>query len=1085
MRDTRPDDGGRLPAAPDWYKDAVIYEVPVRAFRDSNGDGIGDFRGLTEKLDYLVDLGVTALWLLPFFPSPGRDDGYDTADYTTVHPDFGTLDDVRAFLAEAHRRGIRVIGELVLNHTSDQHPWFQRARHAPPGSPWREYYVWSDTPDRYADARIIFTDTETSNWAWDPVAGAYYWHRFFSHQPDLNYDSPEVRQEMLAIVDHWLDLGLDGLRLDAVPYLYEEDGTSCENLEATHAFLRELRRHMDERYGDRMLLAEANQWPEDAVAYFGEGRGDECHMAFHFPLMPRLFMALRTEDRFPIVDILEQTPPIPDTAQWAIFLRNHDELTLEMVTDEERDYMYRAYASDPAARINVGIRRRLAPLAGSRRRLELLYGLLLSLPGTPVLYYGDEIGMGDNYFLGDRNGVRTPMQWSPDRNAGFSEANRQGLYLPLILDPEYHFEAVNVAVQEANPSSLLSWVRRVIDLRRRHPALARGSFSVVATPNRHVIAYRRESDDETLLVVANLSGDAQWCELDLAADAGRGVVELFGGGAFPGITVAPYGLTLGPHSFLWLRLEALAERADGPPVVAPGNEEALDALLATALDRGAPLARAFARQMMLHPSLRLPDAIVSSTRLEHVQILELPGREAALVLVRADTRAGDGISVPLAVELVRDRPDAPLRGDVEASVIAQLRGRGGSGPTGRLVDVSTDPQVARALGSLAMARPGAGTPAGVPVVRFAGRAEPAPLLEAVTARELMAAAAPIEPLLGSLEADVDGRDIALGFVVAAREPGQATFADEAAGSLDRLLDAAIAEPEPPGVVLLVGATVLSADVGVSRPARVTGELGEIVEAARRVGESLAGVHDALVRPGGPRPAPYTSMDRRALYQEARTTLGEVVTELRERGGVQGGSVIDRLAHAVTSARPTLDARLRMVIGRQLDGLRISPYGGPVTASRVLRHAGGYVIDVPDRDLRPAVDRGRLRSPLVDVASLLASLRAIALRPLFGGDAERRGGRPEDPRRTEALARAWWADVGSSLVAGYLAALAHPALLPSTDGDRALLLDVLLAQLSLEEILVATGVGLPPDPTALVALLDLAGTAGTSDRATRA
>jgi len=842
---------------------------------------------------------------------------------------------------------------------------------------------------------------------------------------------------------------------------------------------------VDERYGDRLLLAEANQWPEDAVAYFGEGRGDECHMAFHFPLMPRLFMALRTEDRFPIIDILEQTPPIPETAQWAIFLRNHDELTLEMVTDEERDYLYRAYASDPAARINLGIRRRLAPLVGTRRRLELLYGLLLSLPGTPVLYYGDEIGMGDNYFLGDRNAVRTPMQWSPDRNAGFSEANRQRLYLPLILDPEYHFEAVNVAVQEANPASLLWWMKRVIGLRRSHSALARGSFSVVATPNRHVIAYRRENDDETLLIVANLSRYAQWCELDLAGDAGRGVVELFGGGEFPGITAAPYGLSLGPHSFLWFRLEAATEETGGPPVVVPGSDQALDALLARAMQRSTPLARAFARWLELHPSLRLPDAIAASTRLEHVQVLDLPGREAALVLVRADTRAGDGISVPFAVELIRDPADALPRGPGTASVIAHLRGRGASEPAWRLLDVSTDPEVASALGSRVTARPSAHAasrrtrpPA---VIHFAGRAEPAPLPEVVTARELMASAAPIEPLLGSLDAEVDGRSVAVGFVVAAREPGQATFADEAAGSLDRLLDAAGAEPVSPGGVPLVGATVLSVHGVVRRPALVAREIGEIIEAARRVGESLAGVHDALSRPGVSPPAPYTSMDRRALYQEARTMLGEVITTLRERGGLQDGSATDRLARAVMTARPALDARLRMVIGRQLDGLRIPPYGGPVTASRVLRYAGGYLIGVPDRDLRPAVDRTRLRSPLVDVASLLASLRAIALRPLVGGDAERRGLRPEDAHRREAWARVWWATVASSLVAGYLAALTRPDLLPSTDDDRALLLDVFLAELSVEEILVATRAGMPVDPTALVALLDLA---GTFDRATR-
>ena len=443
----------RLQREPFWYKSGVIYEVHVRSFHDGDGDGRGDFAGLTEKLDYLKDLGVTALWLLPFYPSPLKDDGYDIADYCDVHPQYGTLGDFKVFLREAHQRGLRVITELVLNHTSDQHQWFQRARRAPPGSRWRDFYTWSGTPDRYKEARIIFKDVETSNWTWDHVAGAYYWHRFFSHQPDLNYDNPDVHEAMIKVVDFWLDLGVDGLRLDAVPYLYEQEGTNCENLPPTHAFLKRLRAHVDEKYEDRMLLAEANQWPEDAVAYFGQGRGDECHMAFHFPLMPRLFMAVRMEDRTPIVDILEQTPPIPETSQWALFLRNHDELTLEMVTDEERDYMYRMYAHVHQARLNLGIRRRLAPLLGNdRKRIELLNGLLLSLPGTPVLYYGDEIGMGDNIYLGDRNGVRTPMQWSADRNAGFSRANPQRLYLPITLDPEYHYEAVNVEAQAPQPA---------------------------------------------------------------------------------------------------------------------------------------------------------------------------------------------------------------------------------------------------------------------------------------------------------------------------------------------------------------------------------------------------------------------------------------------------------------------------------------------------------------------------------------------------------------------------------------------------------------------------------------------------------
>ncbi len=540
---------------PLWYKDAIVYEVPVRAFQDSSGDGIGDFRGLTSRLDYLADLGVTAIWLLPFYPSPLRDDGYDIADYGSIHPDFGTMRDVRTFIREAHRRELRVITELVFNHTSDQHPWFKRARKAPPGSPERDWYVWSDTPERYRDARIIFKDFEPSNWSWDAVAGAYFWHRFYSHQPDLNFDQPRVREALLKATDFWLEAGVDGLRLDAIPYLYERDGTNCENLPETHAFLKTLRRHVDERFADRMLLAEANQWPEDSVAYFGDG--DECHMAFHFPLMPRMFMALRMEDRFPILDILDQTPDLPESGQWALFLRNHDELTLEMVTDEERDYMYRVYAADPQARINLGIRRRLAPLLGNnRRRIELLNGLLFSLPGTPVIYYGDEIGMGDNVYVGDRNGVRTPMQWSSDRNAGFSSANRQRLYLPVVTDPEYHYEAVNVEAQQANPQSLLWWMKRVIALRKKHPAFGRGSLQFLHPDNRRILAFIREHEDETILVVANLSRYAQWTELPLGRYEGRIPVELFGSVEFPRIGREPYMVSLGPHSFLWFRLAA-------------------------------------------------------------------------------------------------------------------------------------------------------------------------------------------------------------------------------------------------------------------------------------------------------------------------------------------------------------------------------------------------------------------------------------------------------------------------------------------------------------------------------------------------
>jgi maltose alpha-D-glucosyltransferase/alpha-amylase len=540
----------RLSKAQPWYKDAIIYQLHVRAYRDGNNDGIGDFRGLTGRLDYIQDLGVTAIWLQPFFPSPLKDDGYDIADYMNVNPQYGTLDDFREFLDEAHRRELKIISELVMNHTSDQHAWFQRSRRAPAGSDWRNWYVWNDTPDKYPEVRIIFQDYEPSNWSWDPVAGAYYWHRFFSHQPDLNFDNPEVRHAMFTVLDFWLGMGIDGLRLDAIPYLYERDGTNGENLPETHAFLRDVRAHIDKNFSDRMLLAEANQWPEDAALYFG--KGDECHMNFHFPLMPRLFMGVEREDRSPIVDILEQTPAPPDACQWAIFLRNHDELTLEMVTDEERDYMYRTFAVDAKARINLGIRRRLAPLMGNdRRKIELMNALLLSLPGTPILYYGDEIEMGDNYYLGDRNGVRTPMQWSADRNAGFSRANPQSLYLPVIIDPEYHYEMRNVEVQHANPHSLLWWTRRILDVRKQYTAFGRGTFESLPSSNSKVFTFLRETEDETILVVANLARVSQHVEIDLSRFNGRTPVELFGHTNFPTIGEQPYVLSLGPHGFFW------------------------------------------------------------------------------------------------------------------------------------------------------------------------------------------------------------------------------------------------------------------------------------------------------------------------------------------------------------------------------------------------------------------------------------------------------------------------------------------------------------------------------------------------------
>ncbi|MGJ3253518.1 MAG: maltose alpha-D-glucosyltransferase [Elainellaceae cyanobacterium] len=548
---------------PLWFKEAIIYEVPVRAFADSNADGIGDFAGLAGKLDYLKDLGITAIWLLPFFPSPLKDDGYDIADYTNVNLIYGAIDDFKDFLEAAHQRGIRVIIELIVNHTSDQHPWFQRARRSPKDSVERDFYVWSDTPQKYQDARIIFQDFESSNWAWDPVANAYYWHRFYSHQPDLNYDNPAVRDAVFQVLDVWLSMGVDGLRMDAVPYLYERDGTNCENLPETHEFLKSMRKYVDDHHPNRMLLAEANQWPEDAASYYGDG--DECHMNFHFPLMPRLFMALRMEDNFPIIDILQQTPAIPENCQWGLFLRNHDELTLEMVTDEDRDYMYRVYAHDPQMRLNLGIRRRLAPLLGNdRRQIELLNSLLLSLPGTPVLYYGDEIGMGDNVYLGDRNGVRTPMQWSPDRNAGFSRATPHKLYLPLIVESEYHYEAINVEAQRTNPNSLWYAIKRLIATRKRLPALSKGSFKLLHPDNRKVFAFIRTYEDEPVLVVANLSRFVQTVELDLADFQGLMPVEIFGRTEFPAIRDTPYFLSIGAYACYWFSLKPQPTHLQAP-----------------------------------------------------------------------------------------------------------------------------------------------------------------------------------------------------------------------------------------------------------------------------------------------------------------------------------------------------------------------------------------------------------------------------------------------------------------------------------------------------------------------------------------
>lgn len=651
-----------------WFKNAIIYEVPVRAFADSNGDGIGDFRGLTEKLDYLQELGITAVWVLPFFPSPLRDDGYDISDYKSVNPIYGTLDDFKAFLEAAHARDIRVIIELIVNHTSDQHPWFQRARMAPAGSPERDFYVWSDTTEKYKGTRIIFQDFETSNWSWDPVAKAYFWHRFYAHQPDLNYDNPAVQKAVFEVLDFWLEMGVDGLRMDAVPYLYEREDSNCENLEETHDFLKALRTYVDERYSGRMLLAEANQWPEDAAAYYGEG--DECHMNFHFPLMPRLFMSLRMEDNFPIIDILQQTPEIPDNCQWGLFLRNHDELTLEMVTDEDRDYMYRVYAQDPEMRINLGIRRRLAPLLeNDRRQVELLNGLLLSLPGTPCLYYGDEIGMGDNVYLGDRDGVRTPMQWSPDRNAGFSHANPHKLYLPLVTDSEYNYTTYNVESQRTAPNSLLNWTKRLIATRKRYQAFGWGDFTLLHPDNRKVLAYTRTYEDEQILVVANLSRFVQSVQLDLAAFKGLVPVEIFGRTAFPPIADhGNYFLSLGPYSFYWFALKPSAvvdqppekvlrlRLADAGAIFQADKQEQLAVLLTEYLAR---------RQLL--------GALPSAVRAAQIsECMAMPDDNTQLVCLRVEFKQGSPATYLLFVSAATGEEAAAMLNEPPPTVIAQL-----------------------------------------------------------------------------------------------------------------------------------------------------------------------------------------------------------------------------------------------------------------------------------------------------------------------------------------------------------------------------------------------------------------------------
>jgi maltose alpha-D-glucosyltransferase / alpha-amylase len=1067
-----------------WYKDAIIYEVHVRAFHDSNADGVGDFKGLTQKLDYLQDLGVTAVWVLPFYPSPLKDDGYDIADYTTVNPTYGNVQDVKTFIKEAHKRGLRVITELVCNHTSDQHPWFQRARRAKKGSKERDFYVWSDTPDKYKDARIIFKDFETSNWTYDGVAEAYYWHRFYSHQPDLNYDNPQVKKAIFKVMEFWLQMGVDGLRLDAVPYLFEREGTNCENLPETHAFLKELRAYLEARYPEVMLLAEANQWPEDAAAYFGDD--DECHMNFHFPLMPRLFMSIYQEDRYPIIDILEQTPSVPENAQWAVFLRNHDELTLEMVTDEERDYMYRVYAQDTRARINLGIRRRLAPLLGNnRRRIELMNGLLFSMPGTPVLYYGDEIGMGDNIYLGDRNGVRTPMQWSPDRNAGFSSANRQQLYFPVIVDPEYHYEAINVASQQNNPNSLLWWTKRLIALRKRYKAFSRGTFEFLHPDNRKVLAFVRRYEDETILIVANLSRFVQAVELDLSEFQGSVPTEMFGRVDFPSIGELPYFLTLGPHSFYWFELtpQHVGEGTDEAPMLQVQNDWVelvgrergqLEHMLPTYL-HGRRWFRSKARRIK---GVSLLDAIP----------LSHDGVASQLAIARVDYTEGDSEHYVLPLSFAAGDTSQQICSDTPQAVLARvvIRGRGGEG-------VLYDPLVERSFGEALLELI-------VKERRLRGQGGELVGDGARHLRQLLGSSGPLEtrivgveqsntsvifgdklimklfrataaginpdqeigqfltdrqfahtpPLAGTLHYARSGSEpMALGLLqgfVANQGDAWAYSVDMASSFFDQAIASETAPDDEPATTARLLA-LAQGDI----PPLATEMIGIYLESARLLGQRTGELHLALASDttnAAFAPEPITSFYQRSMYQSMRALTRQTWPLLRR-------SIKNLPEDAQAEARRLLEqeatvlGRFHALIERKIEATRIRIHGDYHLGQVLYTGKDFIIIDFEGEPARPLGERRIKRSALRDVAGMLRSFHYAGATALFGGP----GGevRPEDRPLAERWFRFWYQWVSVAFLQGYFATTGDAPFIPRNGDELRTVLDSLVLEKAVYEL----------------------------------
>ena len=1078
-----------------WYKDAIIYETHVRAFCDALGEGVGNFAGLTTKLDYLQDLGVTTVWLLPFYPSPLKDDGYDIADYTTVHPQYGTLKSFQDFLHAAHERGLKVITELVINHTSDQHPWFQAARRAPPGSPERDFYVWSDTPDKYKEARIIFKDFEPGNWTFDRVAGAYFWHRFYSHQPDLNYDNPAVRDAIIPLLDYWLDMGVDGLRLDAVPYLYEREGTNCENLPETHDYLKVLRKHMDEKYPDKMLLAEANQWPEDAVAYFGTG--DECHMAFHFPVMPRLFMSIHREDRFPITDIMDQTPLIPDTCQWALFLRNHDELTLEMVTDEERDYMYRAYAHDTRARINLGIRRRLAPLLGNnRRRIELMNGLLFSLPGTPVIYYGDEIGMGDNIYLGDRNGVRTPMQWSADRNAGFSRANPQKLFLPIVIDPEYHYETINVEAQQNNPHSLLWWMKRLISLRKRYKAFSRGKLEFLHPDNRKVLAFLRSFENENILVVANLSRFVQYVELDLSAFRGSTPIELFGSTPFPRVDRGPYILTLAPHSFMWFTLcpqdapelcgdETMHSTKLGEIHVRNEWEQTFTQAAAQ-LEAAIP---AYIERSRWFDSR--PRKVRTAKVREHFR-LGATAPVAYLVVVDVEFSGGDTGAYLLPMAFAEGQRAKDLAEFSPTEVIARVSG----GEIGVLYDAFADASFGTSLVDLVSSRVriqgslgselaatqlkafaalrGQETSAGNPSEgvkqttslicdsgRFAlkmfrrleeGTSSAWDIGRVLTDKQNFPAVA---PLAGGLMVQRAGGESATavllhGFV---RNEGDAWHwtLDALSDYFERVVTLGQANHLPPPELW---PTVTSSP---EPPQLVDEVIGDYLDLVRLLGKRTAELHLALAsETDNPEFAPeqFSGFYQRSIYQTMRNLKLEVFDELRRRLP-ELPEAAQQQAKEVFKHDVEILRRFRLLVDRRINATRIRCHGD-LQLPRVLYTGKDFVfVDFEGAPGKSLSERRMKRSPLRDIVSMCRSFHYATHTSLFGHGKGRATPqavvRPEDLSRLEPWTRFWTAWVSAEFFHGYLETAGEASFIPKDPSEMKVLMDAFLLERTLSEL----------------------------------